>query len=53
MSGKGFDVVMTGDSAGANIAAATCIKILETRPMLPLPVALVFACVSKLCQRHD
>lgn len=31
---------------GANIATATCIKILETSPRLPLPAALVFASVS-------
>lgn len=43
MSGQNLSVVMTGDSAGANIAAAMVIKILETRPRLPLPVSLVLS----------
>ncbi|KDE04867.1 hypothetical protein MVLG_04727 [Microbotryum lychnidis-dioicae p1A1 Lamole] len=43
MKGTKLGIVMTGDSAGANIATAMVIKILETRPRLPLPVSLVFA----------
>ncbi|GAA5925266.1 uncharacterized protein JCM15063_004977 [Sporobolomyces koalae] len=44
-------VLLTGDSAGANIATAMVVKILETQPSpkqasatkLPLPVALIYA----------
>jgi acetyl esterase/lipase len=43
MSGRSLSVVLTGDSAGANISTAMVIKILETRPRLPLPVSLVYA----------
>ncbi|KAK4048272.1 hypothetical protein OIO90_005891 [Microbotryomycetes sp. JL221] len=43
MSGEVLDVVLTGDSAGANIATVMLIKILETKPRLPMPVSLVFA----------
>ncbi|KAM0791553.1 hypothetical protein ACM66B_006001 [Microbotryomycetes sp. NB124-2] len=43
MSGQALDVVLTGDSAGANIATVMLIKILETQPRLPQPVSLVFA----------
>ncbi|SCV72025.1 BQ2448_4719 [Microbotryum intermedium] len=43
MKGTKLGIVMTGDSAGANIATAMVIKILETQPRLPLPVSLVFA----------
>ncbi|SCZ88475.1 BZ3500_MvSof-1268-A1-R1_Chr2-1g04434 [Microbotryum saponariae] len=43
MKGTKLGIVMTGDSAGANIATAMVVKILETRPRLPLPVSLVFA----------
>ncbi|GAA5999737.1 hypothetical protein JCM10207_005885 [Rhodosporidiobolus poonsookiae] len=54
---KDLKVVLSGDSAGANIATAMVVKILETRPpaspsraktpssppTLPLPTALIFA----------
>ena len=43
MKGTSLSVVITGDSAGANIATALMIKLLESRPKLPEPVALVFA----------
>ncbi|KAM0752725.1 alpha/beta-hydrolase [Meredithblackwellia eburnea MCA 4105] len=43
MSGTRLNVVITGDSAGANIGTAMMVKILETRPRLASPVALVWA----------
>ncbi|KAK4047127.1 hypothetical protein OIV83_005579 [Microbotryomycetes sp. JL201] len=43
MSGQTLNVVLTGDSAGANIATVMLIKILETQPRLPKPVSMVFA----------
>ncbi|KAK4705416.1 hypothetical protein P7C70_g794, partial [Phenoliferia sp. Uapishka_3] len=48
MSGSSLKVVVTGDSAGANIGTAMVVKILESKPRLPLPVGLVFAypCLS-------
>ncbi|KZT71007.1 alpha/beta-hydrolase [Daedalea quercina L-15889] len=43
MSGHKLNVILSGDSAGAHIAANVMIKILETQSILPLPKALVFA----------
>ncbi|KAK7687173.1 hypothetical protein QCA50_009677 [Cerrena zonata] len=41
MSGSKFNVVITGDSAGAHVAANVMLKILEAQLSLPHPVALV------------
>ncbi|KAI5478891.1 hormone-sensitive lipase [Pseudohyphozyma bogoriensis] len=48
MRGNQLNVILTGDSAGANIATAVVVKMLESSPSLPNPVALVFAypCLS-------
>ncbi|TFY64095.1 hypothetical protein EVJ58_g2841 [Rhodofomes roseus] len=43
MSGHRLNVIISGDSAGAHVAANVMVKILETQLTLPLPKALVFA----------
>ncbi|PVU89016.1 hypothetical protein BB561_005601 [Smittium simulii] len=40
--GEQLEVLIVGDSAGANITAATMFKILESDEPLPLPIGLVF-----------
>ncbi|KAI0081324.1 alpha/beta-hydrolase [Panus rudis PR-1116 ss-1] len=48
MSGTKFNVVISGDSAGAHIAVNVMVKILETQIPLPKPIALVlnYACLD-------
>ncbi|KIJ49651.1 hypothetical protein M422DRAFT_74669 [Sphaerobolus stellatus SS14] len=43
MSGSKLDIVLTGDSAGANIAVSMMYKILEHPLPLPRPVAIALA----------
>lgn len=48
MSGKVLNIIMTGDSAGANIICGVMFKLLETAPKMQQPCALVlnYACLD-------
>ncbi|EJD35293.1 alpha/beta-hydrolase [Auricularia subglabra TFB-10046 SS5] len=48
MSGKRLNIIMTGDSAGANLCVTTIFKILESpTPILhPVAVVLAYACLD-------
>ncbi|KAG8903225.1 hypothetical protein FRB99_003578 [Tulasnella sp. 403] len=43
MSGKRLDIILTGDSAGGNLAVCTMLKILESPTFIPRPLALVLS----------
>ncbi|KAH9935329.1 Alpha/Beta hydrolase protein [Fomitopsis serialis] len=43
MAGHKLNIIISGDSAGAHVAANVMVKILESQLALPLPKALVFA----------
>ncbi|KAG9038711.1 hypothetical protein FRB95_000301 [Tulasnella sp. JGI-2019a] len=48
MSGKRFDTIMTGDSAGGNMLCAAIYKMIESPTPLPSPLAVIlsYACLN-------